>query len=98
MPVFDDKDIQKTAEIVLSALRRGEGLNRTGLEELRSALIHAAEAWRDIPSIPKSAANLFIDLGSGIESCRYLYPGSEGDEIAKVAEEISALIRECVSE
>jgi hypothetical protein len=94
---MNDEDIQESAGVLLIALRRGDGLDESAAASLKEALRNAAEAWRESPAIPKSAANLFVDLAVGIENCRYLYSGTLAEEITKLADEIGGLVRECVA-
>lgn len=94
MQPLSDHDIQQAAERVLGALRSADGLDEEAVQELKGALRSAALEWKSSEVVPKSAANLFVDLAPAIEACGDLYPGLEGERIAVVAGEISDLIRE----
>jgi hypothetical protein len=97
MDCYDER-LQEAASRVLISLRQGHGIDSGAVVALKDALRNAAAAWSSSDTIPKSSANLFVDLGSGIESCRYLYSGQESEQIALLADEIGDLVRRCVSD
>jgi hypothetical protein len=92
-----DERLQEAASRVLISLRQGRGIDAGAVADLKDALRNAAAAWSSSDTIPKSSANLFVDLGSGIEACRYLYTGQEAEQVALLADEIGDLVRLCVS-
>ena len=91
-----ETELQGAATELLTPLRQGRGIDEEAAERLKSALRAAAEAWADSKDISKSAANLFVDLASGIEACSYSY-GPDGERIRVLADEVADLIRACVA-
>jgi hypothetical protein len=91
-----EKGLQQAASQLLTSLRQGRGIDDIAAERLKNALHQAAEVWANSEMISKSAANLFVDLASGIEACSYSY-GSDGDRIKALADEVADLIRACVA-
>jgi hypothetical protein len=89
-------EVQKFAEALLKALRQGRGIDATAAAGLKQALGKAASTWESSETISKSAANLFVDLASGIGALRYSYPGEEGEKIEALGDEIGDLVRQCV--
>lgn len=92
-----ETELQFAAEELLTSLRQGHGLNAKSAERLKNALRIAAQAWAETDVIPKSAANLFVDLSSGIEACGYAYGGVEQNTVKDLADEVADLVRACVS-
>jgi hypothetical protein len=92
-----DERIQEAASRLLISLRQGSGIDANAADDLKDALRDAAAGWSSCDTIPKSSANLFVDLGNGIEACRYLYIGQVAEQIAVLADEIGDLIRSCVA-
>lgn len=91
-----ESELQAAAKELLASLRQGKGFDKQSAGRLKSALRMAAEAWADATVISKSAANLFVDLASGVDACSYAYTGEEANEIKKLADEIADLVRICV--
>lgn len=94
MSTLDDSKIQAAAAKVLVALRRAEGLDDAHARALIEALGEAAVAWRGSAVVPRTAANLFADLASGIEACSFAYQGDEGARIAAFAMDVQEAVRE----
>ena len=90
-------ELQTSAAEVLTLLRQGHGLEAAASERLKQALQVAAREWQDSGTITKSAANLFVDLASGIEGCSYPYGGEVGGRIKALADEVGDLVRACVA-
>ena len=87
-----------TAEAFLCAIRSGEGYQEHLFQDLCAAIYTCGTIWRESDSIPKRAANLFVDLASGIESSSYAYTNAHSMEaIQKAADIIGALVREAVT-
>lgn len=91
-----ESELQAAATQLLTPLRQGRGLDAPASERLKVALRTAARAWAHSDVISKSAANLFVDLASGIEACSYAYSGAEADMVKALADEVADLIRACV--
>jgi hypothetical protein len=89
-------ELLAAAEQLLTPLRRGDGIDEVVGERLKAALRAAAAAWEGSSVIPKAAANLFVDLASGIDACSESY-GMERDHIRNFADEIADLVRQCVA-
>lgn len=92
-----DERLQEAASRVLISLRQGRGIDARAAADLKEALRGAAVGWSSSDTIPKSSANLFVDLGSGIQACGYSYTGHEAEEIAILADDVSDLVRLCVA-
>ena len=92
-----ESEIQVSAAELLTLLRQGGGVSSASSERLKNALRSAAEAWARSETIAKSAANLFVDLASGIEACSYAYTGDESEQIRILADEVAGLVRACVA-
>lgn len=84
------------ATAVLVPLRAGDGLPEASAKELLSSLAACAEAWRMDSTVPKVAANLLVDLATGIAAQGHAYGGAEGVAITRFADDVSELIRRCV--
>jgi hypothetical protein len=93
----DDKRLQDAASRVLIRLRQAGGIDANEVAELKDALRSAAAAWASSDTIPKSSANLLVDLASGIEACSEAHSGQEAERIAMLAEEVADLVRLCVA-
>jgi hypothetical protein len=92
-----EEDLEDVAGRLLDSLRQSRGIDTEAADRLRELLRAAAKAWASSPSIPKRSANLFVDLASGIEACRYSYPGEDSQTIGRLADELADLIRACVA-
>lgn len=93
----DDTRIQQAARVLLGQLRAGDGLDSDAAEELKASLMEAAREWGASSMVPKSTANLFVDLWPAIESCRFLYPEPIASAIEQLALEVADLAREATS-
>jgi len=91
-----ESELQAAALEVLTPLRQGRGLALQAAERLKTALRAAAQAWAETSVISKSAANLFVDLASGVEACSYAYSGGEATSVKIFADEVADLVRACV--
>jgi hypothetical protein len=91
-----DRELQAAAAQLLTSLRQGRGVEDADADRLRNALRAAAAAWSTSEVIPKKAANLFVDLASGIEACSYGYAPADAQRIKELADEIADLIRACL--
>jgi hypothetical protein len=91
-----ESQIQIAAESLLTTLRQAGGIDQGAATKLKDALRAAAAAWAHSSTISKSAANLFVDLASGIESVSHAYPADEAAPIRMLADEVAALVRACV--
>ena len=92
-----ESELQAAAAELLTSLRQGTGLDAGSTDRLKNALRAAARAWTDADAISKSAANLFVDLASGIEACSYAYGGGDAKRIKGLADEVADLVRACVA-
>jgi hypothetical protein len=92
-----ETEIQKSAERLLTALRKGRGIDSVAAESLKQSLRQAAAEWRSSRTVSKSAANLFIDLASGISALAHSYGNDEGRRIEALADELGELVRQCVA-
>jgi hypothetical protein len=92
-----ETELQAAAADLAYTVRGGGGLHAAQADRLRMALRAAADSWKSSTTIPKSAANLLVDLAPGIESCGFAYPGEEGQRIREFAYELSDLVRACVA-
>jgi len=90
-------ELQEAAGDVATKLRSGQGLDVATCDRLKFALRKAAERWASSQVISKSAANLFVDLASGIDASSYAYQGEEAIRIRAFADEIADLVRTCVA-
>lgn len=91
-------DLLSTAEAFLMPLRSGEGYRDDLFHDLCEAIRSCGRLWQDSDSIPKLAANLFVDLASGIEASSYAYSDSqEAETIQKASYIIGDLVRETIS-
>jgi hypothetical protein len=79
MNTHGDKMLHDAASRLLSGLRQGRGIDAQAAVDLKAQLRIFAEAWAMFDSVPKSSANLFVDLPGGIEACRYMYAGQEAE-------------------
>ncbi|MBK8252208.1 MAG: hypothetical protein IPK82_06015 [Polyangiaceae bacterium] len=93
----NEQRLHDSAEVLLVWLRTAKGIHKEAAESLKAALGDLAEEWVSTDVIPKSAANLLVDLASGIDSCSELYHGNEAASIRDLAIEIGDLVRKCVS-
>jgi hypothetical protein len=78
-------------------LRLREGLSEGAYDRLRIALQACADAWRDLPAIPRLGANVLVDMFPSTEANTDLYEGDIRDRILEIAFEIQDLVRECVA-
>lgn len=92
-----EMELQSVAMELLTSLRQGRGVDQQSAERLKKALRIAAEGWADAKVVSKSAANLFVDLPSGIEACSYAYDGDEANTVRALADEVADLVRACVA-
>jgi hypothetical protein len=90
-----ESELQAAATEFLTLLRQGRGMDTNAAGRLKNALREAAKQWERSDVVPKSAANLFVDLSSGIEACSYSYGPDEANRIRLVADEIADLVRRC---
>jgi hypothetical protein len=92
-----ESELQAAAAEFLTILRQGRGPDEVAANRMKRALRAAANEWANSDMIPKSAANLFIDLASGIESCSCSYSGEEANRTRVLADEVADLVRACVA-
>jgi hypothetical protein len=88
--------IQDAANRLLTSLRQGRSVDQRAAADLRSGLQDAAAGWAASVTVSKSAANLFVDLATGIGACGYLYRVEEGGQISLLADEVADLVRRCL--
>lgn len=91
-----ERELQEAASELLTPLRQGRGVDTTAADRLKTALGAAALAWTGSVVIPKTAANLFVDLANGIDACSYAYGGEDAERIRLLADEIADLVRACL--
>ncbi len=91
-----ESELQAAAVDVLTPLRQGRGLDTEAAERLKTALGAASRAWASASTISKSAANLFVDLASGIDACSYAYSGQDAENIKASSDDVADLVRSCV--
>jgi hypothetical protein len=87
----------EACDAFLGDLRTGDGFKEDAYSALCSSLRQLAELLKDRDSVPKSVANQFVDLLSGIEGCREIYKGALDEKIFQATDEIGDLARECCS-
>jgi hypothetical protein len=92
-----ESELLVSATEVLTPLRQGVGLVPAAAERLKQALRAGAREWSNSLTITKSAANLFVDLASGIEACSYAYGGDKAEQVRAFADEVGDLVRACVA-
>ena len=88
------QELDAAVEAFLVPLRRGDGFGESQFRDLCSVLHKCAVVWAESESIPKHAANIFIDLQRAIENCSYAYGNEEGSRIQGAAFEVAKLLRE----
>lgn len=76
-----ESELLLSATELLAPLRQGVGLVPAAAERLKQSLRVAASEWSNSTTITKSAANLFVDLASGIYACSYAYGGEKADQV-----------------
>ncbi len=91
-----EHELQEAAGEVLTTVRLGKQLSSAMETRLKLSLHQCARHWAGSEVVPKSAANLFIDLANGIDACSYAYKGEDAKRIKFFADEIADLVRACV--
>ncbi len=86
-----------TAMAFAVPLRAGEGFDESAFNALCDALQTCADEWAATDVIPKTAANLLVDLSTGIEASSFQYQGDDNKKILHAADRIAFLVRECVA-
>ena len=84
-------------ELFLVPLRAGDGFDDAEFERLCTALQTCVEVWKSADSIPKSLANVLVDLWPGIQSAAYPYDAQEAAKINKAADIVGDLTRQICS-
>jgi hypothetical protein len=74
-----------------------EGMSESAYDRLRAALLACANAWGDLPAIPRLGANVLVDMFPATEANAELYDGEVRDRILAISFEIQDLVRECVA-
>lgn len=81
---------------LLISLRLAGGLNNDKVDKVCEVLDKLASDWEDQDTIPKKAADLFIDFYPAMESVCGLYEEDEVVEIMNAADKIMDRIRDCI--
>lgn len=83
-------------EGILVSLRLGDGINQQKVDLVCKILGELSTEWEQNDSIPKKAADLFVDFYPAVESACGLYSNEEQIVIINTADKIMDLIRECI--
>lgn len=75
----------------LAQLQRGEGIDETGVNQAREALLTLKRAWANRNTIPKDAAFPLVDVMGTILSCMEKQPEAE-NQIYNLAFEMDQLV------
>lgn len=82
-------------EGLLIKLRLGKGLDRVKYDSICYLLEELAAEWKGIDTIPKKAAELFVDLYPAMDATSYQYKNDEAIIIKEAADKLISLIRDC---
>jgi hypothetical protein len=74
-----------------------EGMSESAYDRLRTALPACANAWRDLPAIPRLEASVLVDMFPATEAKAELYDGEVRNRILAISFEIQGMVRECVA-
>ncbi len=88
--------LEKAHEKLVVPIRIGDGLPKKEYEEFCEILKSVHFFYINSTTIPKIAANIFLDTYPGLMACAELYPESEREEIFLAADKIAELTRKCL--
>ncbi|OCA90486.1 hypothetical protein A8F94_00940 [Bacillus sp. FJAT-27225] len=97
-------DIETLEELLLGntglliSLRMGDGVQQVKVSQIIEVIDHLSEEWAESESIPKKAANLFVDLYAAAYSTLGLYSEEEMIRIEDAVDKIMDSVRKCWSD
>ena len=90
------ESLEKSYEAFVVPLRMGDGLHQKPFSEFCALLIDCAAAWQSSDSIPKRAANIFVDAYVAMVSSSNWYDEAARSQIEMAADGMNDLIRQCL--
>ncbi|WP_066308949.1 hypothetical protein [Bacillus sp. FJAT-29814] len=83
---------------LLIKIRSADGLDKEKAEQIYKVLTDLALEWKDRDSIPKKAADLFIDIYPAMLNQSDYYSEEKAIEIMDCCDKMLDLIRRCITE